>query len=163
MGIFDPPPPPSMHYDVIVTKWQPLLHTLWADPPLSSCVCTLWMPPITHLSIGVDGRGAAGRRLYPSMQRISTFDSLCSDIHLFINTMHTDWKRIQARNRTYICKCVPQVCKKCHWLLCRNFYRLCLWKKFLWALEKFFLGSWSFFGTQRKFLHKALAIKISTQ
>ena len=47
----------------------------------------------THLSIGVDGRGAAGRRLYPSMQRISTFDSLCSDIHLFVNTMHTDRKK----------------------------------------------------------------------
>ena len=60
----------------------------------------------THLSIGIDGREAAGRRLYPSMKRISTFDSLCSDIHLFVNTMHTDRKRLQAKHRTYICKCV---------------------------------------------------------
>ena len=72
----------------------------------------------THLSIGVDGRGAAGRRLYPSMKRISTFDSLCSDIHLFVNTMHTDRKRLQAKHRTYICKCVvrPMVSFSLHGL-----------------------------------------------
>ena len=37
--------------------------------------------PTTHLSIGVDGRVLAGRRLEPIWRCISTFDALCSDIH----------------------------------------------------------------------------------